>query len=82
MATLKDIYAVCSRLDILTEFRGASAEFMTEFSGLRKAAYAAVMEEQGIDDPDRAAALPEDTVLGEKAQTALEGLKGLLPQQK
>lgn len=78
MATLKDLHDVSGLLKWRVTLFGATDKFQQRSNELLEAARGAVMEEQGISDPDKATALPEDTVLGEKAQAALEGLKALL----
>ena len=77
MATLKDIYDLYTDIVQCTKLFGVTAESMVEFNGLVKAARDAVMKEQGIDDPNKAAALPKDTILGEQAESALKGLQAL-----
>lgn len=79
MATLQDLCDVYCDLSWRIKFFGVTTpEALVNFSVLVKAAHDALLEEQGLDDPVKAAALPRDTVLGEKAQAALANLKALL----
>lgn len=75
MATMKDFYAVCDLTDQSELYGdGVIHEKMIAF-------YDAVTEERGLKEPRAFAALPRDTVLGEKAQAALEVFKASVKPQ-
>lgn len=82
MATLKDINDVITGIDFRITLFGATAKGKRKFLSAIKAARDAIMEEQGLDNPDKAVALSEDTVLGKKAKAALEALEALFPPKK
>jgi hypothetical protein len=67
MATLKDFYDVYG--SIADPFGDDAVSARVD------AFYDAVMGEQNIEDPHKFSALPYTTVLGEKAQVALDELK-------
>ena len=75
MTTLKDAHACYSAMNFSIRLWGVSGEWQTEYDRLLKALGTAIMEEQGIEDPAIARALPEDTELGQRARTALQALR-------
>ena len=77
MAILKDLRDVCSVMDQRFQLFGVTTKYWEEYLRLCQAAGKAVMEDQGIDDPDEAFKLPNDTVLCEKAIAVLEDLKAM-----
>ena len=81
MSTLKDIHEVWRKISEGLKFPGVPPEALGRFEVLTRAANDAVMEEQGIDDSDKAAALSPDTVLGEKAEAVLADLKALFQEE-
>ena len=75
MSTLKDMHEVWGQINRGMRLFGVSAEALERLKRLTTAASDAVIEEQGLDDPDKAAALPSNTVLGEKAEAVLADLR-------
>ena len=78
MATLKDLYDTVISIRTAIELFEVSAEAKEKIIAETQASRDAVMEEQGLDDPEKAAALAEGTILGKKAEAALNNLRSLL----
>ncbi|MFH1621051.1 MAG: hypothetical protein ABIB04_03125 [Patescibacteria group bacterium] len=78
MATLKDVYDLSAHFLTSIKLYGATTEFTKKLHGLIRAVGDAVMEEQGLDDPELAHKLSKETVLGQKALSALEEMRALL----
>ena len=78
MTTMKELKEVIDAIDFTIKLCGATAEGNKKFRELCKAAGDAIMEEQGIHDPDKTKGLPLSTVLGEKSQEVMESLKATL----
>ena len=78
MATFGDLKKL--RLDVLyfSAMFGMTEEGAERIRQLMREAGTAIMEEQGITDPKEAASLPEGTILGEKAQTAMEAIEAII----
>ncbi len=78
MSTLNDIHGVWKEISkVISEMSifGVTPGILGRFEKLTTAARDAIMEDRGLDDPDQVAALPKDTVLGEKAEAVLADLE-------
>ena len=81
MATIRDVLDVCRDISVMITFFGATPEALNDFERRKECVRNAIMEEQNISDPAEAAKLPGTTILGKKAEAALESLKELVPRK-